>query len=214
MYLSGAAPLPAEYHFLAARRPVRATLPDDLEERVLARRRLRERAPHRPGRRRRSTARGTGRQRRSPPRQQPLRRVNLIVDEASSTAEIVRDILGALDVALTPEIAEALYVGLVTDTGRFQYTNTTPKALRLAAELVEAGAERARHLPARLRDGAVREAEAARARARARPALRGRPARRLVPAPRRLRARSARRSRTPRASSTPCGPSRAPRWWP
>ena len=40
-----------------------------------------------------------------------------------------------------PEIAEALYVGLVTDTGRFQYTNTTPKALRLAAELVEAGAD-------------------------------------------------------------------------
>ena len=67
--------------------------------------------------------------------------VNLIVDDASSTAEIVRDILRELDVALTPEIAEALYVGLVTDTGRFQYTNTTPKALRLAAELVEAGAD-------------------------------------------------------------------------
>ena len=46
-----------------------------------------------------------------------------------------------LDVELTPEIAEALYVGLVTDTGRFQYSNTTPKALRLAAELVEAGAD-------------------------------------------------------------------------
>src|SRR5213076_2074073 len=46
-----------------------------------------------------------------------------------------------LDVELTPEIAEALYVALVTDTGRFQYTNTTPKALRLAAELVEAGAD-------------------------------------------------------------------------
>jgi phosphoesterase RecJ-like protein len=44
-------------------------------------------------------------------------------------------------VQLTPGIAEALYVGLVTDTGRFQYSNTTPKALRLAAELVEAGAD-------------------------------------------------------------------------
>ena len=53
----------------------------------------------------------------------------------------MRDLLRELDVALTPEIAEALYVGLVTDTGRFQYTNTTPKALRLAAELVEAGAD-------------------------------------------------------------------------
>jgi bifunctional oligoribonuclease and PAP phosphatase NrnA len=67
--------------------------------------------------------------------------VNLVVPEASSTAEVVRDILRELDVDLTPEIAEALYVGLVTDTGRFQYTNTTPKALRLAAELVEAGAD-------------------------------------------------------------------------
>ena len=67
--------------------------------------------------------------------------VNLIVADASSTAEIVRGLLRSLDVPLTPEIAEALYVGLVTDTGRFQYTNTTPKALRLAAELVEAGAD-------------------------------------------------------------------------
>ena len=67
--------------------------------------------------------------------------VNLIVADASSTAEIVRDMLGELGVPLTPEIAEALYVGLVTDTGRFQYSNTTPKALRLAAELVEAGAD-------------------------------------------------------------------------
>ena len=46
-----------------------------------------------------------------------------------------------LGVELTPEIAEALYIALVTDTGRFQYANTTPKALRLAAELVEAGAD-------------------------------------------------------------------------
>ncbi len=46
-----------------------------------------------------------------------------------------------LGVELTPEIAEALYIALVTDTGRFQYTNTTAKALRLAAELVEAGAD-------------------------------------------------------------------------
>ena len=42
---------------------------------------------------------------------------------------------------MTPEIAEALYIALVTDTGRFQYSNTTAKALRLAAELVEAGAD-------------------------------------------------------------------------
>ena len=67
--------------------------------------------------------------------------LNLIVPDASSTAEVLRDVLAELGVALTPEVAEALYIALVTDTGRFQYTNTTPKALRLGAELVEAGAD-------------------------------------------------------------------------
>src|SRR5439155_7053264 len=67
--------------------------------------------------------------------------INLIVPDASSTGEVLRDLFGQLDVVLTPDIAEALYIALVTDTGRFQYTNTTPKALRLAAELVEAGAD-------------------------------------------------------------------------
>src|SRR5438045_1632176 len=67
--------------------------------------------------------------------------INLIVADASSTGEVLRDLFRDLDVDLTPKIAEALYIALVTDTGRFQYTNTTPKALRLAAELVEAGAD-------------------------------------------------------------------------
>jgi bifunctional oligoribonuclease and PAP phosphatase NrnA len=66
--------------------------------------------------------------------------LNLVVPDASSTGEVLRDLFHELDVELTPEIAESLYIALVTDTGRFQYTNTTPKALRLAAELVEAGA--------------------------------------------------------------------------
>jgi bifunctional oligoribonuclease and PAP phosphatase NrnA len=67
--------------------------------------------------------------------------VNLIVADASSTAEVLRDVIRELGVELTPELAEPLYIALVTDTGRFQYANTTPKALRLAAELVEAGAD-------------------------------------------------------------------------
>jgi phosphoesterase RecJ-like protein len=66
---------------------------------------------------------------------------NLIVAEASSTAEVLRDVFATLEIALTPGIAEALYIGLVTDTGRFQYKNTTPKALRLGGELVERGAD-------------------------------------------------------------------------
>jgi phosphoesterase RecJ-like protein len=67
--------------------------------------------------------------------------VNVIDSSASSTGELLRDLFAELDVKLTPGIAEALYIAVVTDTGRFQYTNTTPKALRLAAELVEAGAD-------------------------------------------------------------------------
>src|SRR5437588_602267 len=67
--------------------------------------------------------------------------LNLIVADASSTGEVLRDLIRELDVELTPDLAEPLYIALVTDTGRFQYTNTTPKSLRLAAELVEAGAD-------------------------------------------------------------------------
>jgi phosphoesterase RecJ-like protein len=54
---------------------------------------------------------------------------------------VLSDVFTLLGIDLTAEIAEALYVALVTDTGRFQYSNTTPKALRLAADLVEAGVD-------------------------------------------------------------------------
>src|SRR4051794_330161 len=67
--------------------------------------------------------------------------VNLIVADASSTGEVLRDVFAELGVELTPELAEPLYVALVTDTGRFQYSNTTAKAHRLAAELLEAGVD-------------------------------------------------------------------------
>ena len=67
--------------------------------------------------------------------------VNLIVADASSTGEVLRDLFAELGLELTPQLAEPLYIALVTDTGRFQYANTTPKSLRLAAELVEAGAD-------------------------------------------------------------------------
>jgi bifunctional oligoribonuclease and PAP phosphatase NrnA len=139
MYLSGDAPTPAEYDFLDLGALTRE-LPADVGERVVL-------------------ALDCANESRIAPSRELLERarsvvnvdhhhdnsrfgdVNLIVDDASSTAEIVRDVLAELDVPLSPEIAEALYVALVTDTGRFQYSNTTPKALRLAADLVEAGAD-------------------------------------------------------------------------
>jgi bifunctional oligoribonuclease and PAP phosphatase NrnA len=67
--------------------------------------------------------------------------VNLVVPDASSTGEIMADLFRELGVEITPEIAEPLYVALVTDTGRFQYANTSSKALRLAADLIDAGAD-------------------------------------------------------------------------
>ena len=65
--------------------------------------------------------------------------INHVVEDASCTAEIVWDLARGLDVELTQEIAEALYVGVVTDTGRFMYDTTGPIAHRMAAELIEAG---------------------------------------------------------------------------
>jgi bifunctional oligoribonuclease and PAP phosphatase NrnA len=67
--------------------------------------------------------------------------VNHVVPEASCTAEIVWDLMHGLGVRPTLEIAEALYVGLITDTGRFMYENTGPRAHVMAAELIEAGVD-------------------------------------------------------------------------
>ena len=67
--------------------------------------------------------------------------VNLVVEDASCTAEIVWDLMRALDVDVTPAIADALYVGLVTDTGKFMYENTGTRAHIMAAELVAAGVD-------------------------------------------------------------------------
>jgi phosphoesterase RecJ-like protein len=139
MYLAGSAPLPVEYKFLELDE-LRRDVPSDIGERVLLavdcanERRISEE---------RSAVEGAAMVVDIDHHHDNSRfgEVNLIVDDASSTAEIVRDLLRELDVQLTPGIALPLYVGLVTDTGRFQYTNTTPKALELAAELVAAGAD-------------------------------------------------------------------------
>jgi bifunctional oligoribonuclease and PAP phosphatase NrnA len=67
--------------------------------------------------------------------------VNLVCSVASCTAEMVWRIAKELGAEITPGIANALYVGLVTDTGRFMYENTSPVAHRMAAELIEVGVE-------------------------------------------------------------------------
>ncbi len=67
--------------------------------------------------------------------------INLIDVEVSSTAEIVHRLARELGADITPEVAGALYVGLVTDTGRFSYENTAAATHRTAAELIEAGVD-------------------------------------------------------------------------
>jgi bifunctional oligoribonuclease and PAP phosphatase NrnA len=68
-------------------------------------------------------------------------KVNLIDVEASCTAEIIFELASLLGVELTPEIANALYVALVTDTGKFMYENTDARSHRMAAGLIEAGVQ-------------------------------------------------------------------------
>jgi len=67
--------------------------------------------------------------------------VNLVDTEASCTAEIVFEIAKPLGAEITPEIAQALYVGLITDTGKFMYENTNAHTHRVAADLIDAGVD-------------------------------------------------------------------------
>ena len=139
MYLSGQAPLPAEYRFMPLEE-LRRELPDDTADRVLFALDCANESRLGEGR---AALEGAPLVLNVDHHHDNSRfgQVNLVVADASSTGEIVRDLIRELGVELTPELAEALYVALVTDTGRFQYANTTPKSLRLAAELVEAGAD-------------------------------------------------------------------------
>jgi phosphoesterase RecJ-like protein len=119
MFLGGPAPLPGEYRFLElADRGLLRDLPADAGERVLvavdcasagrvgAEPGLVERAPY---------TINIDHHHDNP----RFGDVNLIVPDASSTGEVLADVFRELGVALTPEIAEALYIALVTDTGRF-----------------------------------------------------------------------------------------------
>ena len=61
--------------------------------------------------------------------------INLIDADAAATAVVVRQLAGRLGWSLNRDAALCLYTGLVTDTGRFQYSNTTPAVFALAEEL-------------------------------------------------------------------------------
>jgi phosphoesterase RecJ-like protein len=67
--------------------------------------------------------------------------INLVDIEASCTAEIVYDLALLMGARITREMAAALYVGLITDTGKFMYENTNSHTHRVAAELIDAGVD-------------------------------------------------------------------------
>lgn len=66
--------------------------------------------------------------------------LNLVDPGAAASAELAHLLIGAAGWKVDERVATSLLTGLVTDTGRFQYSNTTPATLRLAADLVGAGA--------------------------------------------------------------------------
>lgn len=64
---------------------------------------------------------------------------NWVDPEAAATGEMIYHLVGEMGVPLSQEVATNLYVAILTDTGSFHYANTTPRALRVAAALIEAG---------------------------------------------------------------------------
>jgi bifunctional oligoribonuclease and PAP phosphatase NrnA len=71
----------------------------------------------------------------------PFAQAYLVNTDACATAEIVFDLLATMAVPLTRDIAVALYAGIMTDTGSFRFDRTTPRVHRIAAALLEAGAD-------------------------------------------------------------------------
>ncbi len=66
--------------------------------------------------------------------------IRVLNSRAASTAEIVYALLQTMGVPITADIATCLFTGIITDTGSFRFQNVTPNTLRVAAELLEAGA--------------------------------------------------------------------------
>lgn len=65
--------------------------------------------------------------------------LNLVDSEASATGELVYRLIHQLDIDLDKDIAECLYTAIVTDTGQFQYSNTTALTHQITGELIDHG---------------------------------------------------------------------------
>lgn len=75
----------------------------------------------------------------------PLRLIDVKAASATEVAApVIDELLGLKGGAFPREVAEALFLGLATDTGWFRFSNVTPRTLRLAARLIESGVEHPR----------------------------------------------------------------------
>jgi phosphoesterase RecJ-like protein len=72
---------------------------------------------------------------------EPFADVALVDTRAAATAELVYRLLRHMRLPMTPEVATCLLTGIVTDTFSFKFPNTTPRTLRIAAALQQAGAD-------------------------------------------------------------------------
>lgn len=68
-------------------------------------------------------------------------KLNLVVGNSSSAGEVLYDIFKAKNIPLTKEMAECLYVSILTDTGGFRYENTSAKTLEIASDLIKLGVD-------------------------------------------------------------------------
>lgn len=67
--------------------------------------------------------------------------VNIVDAEASSTGEMIYELIAEAGGEITPKIAEAVYVAISTDTGSFKYSNTSAKTMKISSALIEAGVD-------------------------------------------------------------------------
>ena len=66
---------------------------------------------------------------------------NLLLEDKAAAAAVIYEVICELGVEITPEIANCVYTGLATDTGCFMFSNTTPTVHRIAADVMEKGAD-------------------------------------------------------------------------
>ncbi len=137
--------------------------------------------------------------------------VHLVAPRAAATVVIVDELLRRLEVPLDVELATCLYVGLVTDTGRFQHASTDRAAMELGGRLLDAGVEH-EELTRRLFGTRTVGELTLLARALDRLDVRARgPLGPRARDGREMRPRRARASKPPKPSSTWCGPPTSPR---